>query len=116
MDAEKGSPSRESRELPVVCELSGAGLRERREELLRELFSGCEGTRELDDGYEFIFPGGENWAEKLFRFVVSERRCCRFFAFELLFETDGGPISLRMRGPEGTKEFIGAGLAGPDGE
>ena len=115
MDAKKGRGP--SRELPVACELSGAGLQERREELSSwELFSGCEGTKELDDGYEFVFPGGAGWAEKLVRFVVSERGCCRFFTFELLFEADGGPISLRMRGPEGTKEFIGAELAEPGGE
>ena len=113
MDAEKGNPSRE---LPIACELPVAGLAERREELKRDLFSGCEGTKELDDGYEFVFQGGTDWAEKLVRFVVSERGCCRFFAFELLFEPDGGPISLRMRGPEGTKEFVGAGLVRPNGE
>ena len=114
MDAETGRGPR--RELPVACELPGAGLRERREELSRGLFSGCEGTKELDDGYEFGFPGGADWAEKLVRFVVSERGCCPFFAFELVFGPDGGPISLRMRGPEGTKEFIGAGRAEPSGE
>ena len=113
MDAETKRPWRE---LPVACELPGSGLRERREELSRELFSGREGTRELDDGYEFVFPGGAGWAEKLVRFVASERECCRFFAFELLFGPDGGPISLRMRGPEGTKEFIQAGLPEPSGE
>lgn len=114
MDAETGRRTA-SRELPIACGLSGAGLREHREELSRGLFSGCEGTRELDDGYEFVFPGGAEWAEKLVRFVVSERECCRFFAFELLFGSDGGPISLRMRGPEGTKEFIGEGLRAEPG-
>lgn len=113
MDAEAKRPSRG---LPIACELPGPGLRERREELSRGLFSGCEGTKELDDGYEFVFPGGAGWAEKLVRFVVSERECCRFFAFELIFGPDGGAISLRLRGPEGTKEFIRAGLPEPGGE
>ena len=107
---------RSVRELPIACGLSGREQRERREELSRELFSGCLRTDEFADGYEFVFPGGAEWAEKLVRFVASERECCRFFAFEILFEPDGGPISLRMRGPEGTKEFIVAELAGPGGE
>ena len=102
--------------MPISCKLSDTKQQERREELSRELFSGCEGSKELDDGYEFVFPGGADWAEKLTRFVISERGCCPFFTFELLFEPDGGPISLRMRGPEGTKEFIGTGLAEPGGE
>jgi hypothetical protein len=41
--------------------------------LSRQLFSGCQRTDELDDGYEFVFPGGPEWAEKLVRFVASER-------------------------------------------
>ena len=51
-------------------------------------------------------PGGAEWAEKLVGFVVSERECCPFFAFEVIFEPGGGPISLRVRGPEGAKEIV----------
>lgn len=39
-------------------------------------------------------------------FVVLERKCCPFLTFELVFEQEGGPIALRMRGPGGTKEFM----------
>jgi hypothetical protein len=62
--------------------------------------------KELEDGYEFVFPGGEEWIKRLACFVAEERECCRFFAFELLFEPELGPVSLRMRGPAGTKEFL----------
>lgn len=97
---------RSVRELPVACGLGGREQRERREELSRELFSGCLKTDELDDGFEFVFPGEAGWAEKLVRFVASERECCPFFSFEMIFEPEQGPISLRVRGPEGAKEFI----------
>jgi hypothetical protein len=93
-------------QLPISCELSEGGQRSRKEEISRELFSGCKDVRELEDGYEFVFPGGEEWIERLARFVSEERKCCRFFAFELLFEPDLGPVSLRMCGPAGTKEFL----------
>jgi hypothetical protein len=93
-------------ELPIACGLSDLAQRKRREELSRQLFSGCQRTDELDDGYEFVFPGGPEWAEKLVRFVASERVCCPFFGFEMIFESGQGPISLRVRGPEGTKEFV----------
>src|SRR5215203_2932632 len=53
------------RELPIACGLSDLEQRKRREELSRQLFSGCQRTDELDDGYEFVFPGGPEWAEKL---------------------------------------------------
>lgn len=92
-------------ELPVACGLGGREKRERREELSLEVFSGRLETEELDDGYAFVFPGEAGWAEKLVHFVAAERECCPFFAFELLFEPGSGPISLRVRGPEGAKEL-----------
>lgn len=98
--------------MPIACGLGGKEQRERREELARELFSGRLGTEEIDDGYVFVFPGEARWAEKLVAFVVFERECCPFFAFEVLFEPEGGPISLRVRGPEGTKEFAREEFAG----
>ena len=97
---------RTAKRLPIACELSERGQRSRREEFSRELFVGCKDVRELEDGYEFVFPGSEEWTEGLARFVASERKCCRFFAFELRFEPDLGPVVLRMRGPAGTKEFL----------
>ena len=97
---------RSPKELPIACKLTGEEQQKRREELSRELFSGREGTRELDDGYEFVFARGAEWAQKLVSFVVSERECCPFFSFEILFEPEGGPISLRVRGPEGSKRFV----------
>ncbi len=92
--------------IPIACRLTDEETRHRREELSRELFSGRESTRELDDGYEFVFPGGTSWAENLVSFVVSERECCPFFTFEMVFEPGGGPVSLRVRGPEGAREFM----------
>src|SRR5215207_6287079 len=97
---------RTAKQLPISCELSEGGQRSRREEISYKLFSGCKEVRELEDGYEFVFPGGEKWTEGLVRLVSEERECCRFFAFELLFEPALGPVSLRMRGPAGTKDFL----------
>ena len=97
---------RTAKQLPIACELSERGQRSRQEEISRELFSRCKDVMELEDGYEFVFPRGEKWIEGLIHFVAEERECCRFFAFELLFEPDLGPVSLRMRGPAGTKEFL----------
>lgn len=96
----------EKKLLPIACELSEGAQRVRREEISRELFGGCKDVRELKNGYEFVFPGGEEWIERLARFVATERECCRFFTFELLLEPDLGPVLLRVRGPEGTREFL----------
>ncbi len=97
---------RAAKQLPIACELPEERLEPRREELSRELFDACELVRELEDGYEFVFRDEPGRLAELARFVATERECCRFFAFELLFATDLGPITLRLRGPEGTKEFL----------
>ncbi len=102
----KAKTRRTAKQLPIACELSEEGQRSRRDEISHKLFSGCKDVRELEDGYEFVFPGAQEWIEGLARFVAEERECCRFFAFELLFEPDLGPVSLRMRGPVGTKEVL----------
>jgi hypothetical protein len=97
---------RTAKRLPIACELSEEGQRSRQEDISREIFSACKDVRELKDGYEFVFPGSKERIEGLARFVAEERECCRFFAFELLFEPELGPVSLRMRGPAGAKEFL----------
>ncbi len=66
---------------------------------------------ELEDGYAFVFPGSAEWAARLVELVNAERTCCPFSAFELVFQPDLGPVLLKIRGPEGAKEFIETELA-----
>jgi hypothetical protein len=108
------SERRPGRQLPLACSLSGPELAERRGEL-EEIFEGCLRMDELDDGYEFLFPGSGEWAAGLTEFVVSERGCCPFIVFELVFEPEAGPIRLRVRGPEGVKGIVAETFAGRAG-
>jgi hypothetical protein len=64
---------------------------------------------ELDDGYALRFDPGE--LDDIARFVHNERRCCPFLAFSVEQHADGGPLWLRMRGPEGTRPFLEAELS-----
>lgn len=95
---------------PIACNLSEPELRKRQDRLSAELFSRIEETRELDDGYEFRFPGDEEWSTKLLDFVHFERKCCPFFMFEIAFMPEQGPVWLRLRGGEGVKEFVRASM------
>jgi hypothetical protein len=79
---------------------------------MEKILEGCLRVEELENGYEFSFPGSEEWVLRLTEFIVFERECCPLFAFELVFEPEGGPIRLRVRGPEGTKEMV-AGMISP---
>jgi hypothetical protein len=38
--------------------------------------------------------------------IVAERECCPFLAFELVAEPNLGPVTVRVTGPTGTKEFL----------
>ena len=40
--------------------------------------------------------------------IEAERQCCRFLRFSVTVEPDGGPISLELTGPPGTREFVSA--------
>ena len=102
--------NRGDRHLLLACSLSWPQQRGRQEEI-GTLFEGCLRVDELEDGYEFRFPGGAQWAIGLAEFITFERGCCPFFAFELVFEPGEGPIRLRVRGAEGVKALV-AEMAG----
>ena len=91
---------------PIACTLPEDELTERLEDVGADVIGGIEESNELPDGYELRFPGSAEWATKLTEFIADERACCSFFAFELVFEPNQGPIWLRLRGPEGAKEFM----------
>jgi hypothetical protein len=90
----------------VACSLSEQELTQRSQEVARDLFAFAEQIDELPDGYTWRFPGDDDWHAKLLHFVAAERRCCGFFRIELVFEPGLGPVSLTLRGPDGTKAFI----------
>ena len=100
--------NRNSIQQPIVCDLTvfSLGERQRYLALSQELFAACGKMRELSDGFTFLFPGKSTWCAKIAEWVMLERRCCPFLSFELVFEADRGPVELRLRGPQGTKEFI----------
>jgi hypothetical protein len=91
--------------IPIACSLSGGQQAERRREL-DALFAHVQRAREIDDGYELVFPGAARFAEGLAKFVAFERECCPFLTFELRFEEQQGPIRLRILGPPQARDFI----------
>ncbi len=96
------------------CSLVGREFAERKESLTRDLFAHVERVEELPDGFAYRFPAGDPWPAKVLEVIASERQCCPFFTFEMVFEPHGGPLWLRLRGPEGVKAFVGAELGIPD--
>jgi hypothetical protein len=96
------------REPPIACSLTRHQQIQRREAIMG-LLDSARLAGELEDGYQFAFPEDAEWTVRLTEFIVAERSCCPFSTFELAFEPGG--ILLRVRGPEGTKQFIGDRLS-----
>ena len=98
------------RDLPIVCTLSPETLRTRRDDLTA-LVRRAEASDEIPGGMRFRFAATGDVLLTLARVVDAERQCCRFLRFAITVEPDGGPISLELTGPDGTRDFV-AGLAG----
>jgi hypothetical protein len=75
-----------------------------------QLFQSVQNIREVENGYEFIFPNpsGSDILNKMAEFISNERRCCPFLKFTLTIDIDPQPITLTLTGPEGTQEFLRA--------
>jgi hypothetical protein len=93
---------------PIACNLNSEAQAERQRVVTEKLFSDVLETEELTDGYAYRFSGEQEILEQVTAFVLFERQCCPFFTFELIFEPEQGPVTLKLRGPEGTKEFLGS--------
>ena len=94
--------------LPIVCTLSPAAIRARREGLLSELVRRATAHEVLEDGHRLQFAADDDALFVIARAVDAERQCCRFLRFRVTVEPDGGPISLELTGPAGTREFVSA--------
>lgn len=98
--------NREDKSVPLACTLAPGEFSQRREEIIHILFTRATGTRELPEGFEFIFPGEEMLVSSLMDFIKFERNCCRFLRFELIFEREHGPLHLRILGTPEAKPMI----------
>jgi hypothetical protein len=96
----------------LVCVPSAIPARERAEHFAfaRDLLNKQAAERsDLPDGYAFRFAADK--LVELVRFIDNERKCCPFMTFRLQIGPQGGPIWLRMTGPEGTREVLQAELS-----
>lgn len=98
-------------DLPVVCNLPAVQQAERLSQT-GDIFGGCAEMLELADGYAFRFDNSAQWASRILEFIETERVCCQFFRFEMVFEPQLGPLWLYLRGSEAAKEFIRVSFAG----
>ena len=101
--------------LPIACSLTSAELREREATLLAQFRAAIIKTEELQDGYAFHIPGDGERIRQVAELIVAERECCPFLVFEVSALPNMGPVTVRVSGPVGTKEFLSS-LLGLPGE
>jgi hypothetical protein len=92
--------------MPIACRLSDAELREREATLLAQIKSAVIAMEELQDGYIFHVPGDKKTMLLVSEFIVAERECCPFLTFALTAQPNMGPMSIRVTGPAGAKQFL----------
>jgi hypothetical protein len=92
--------------LPIVCTLSDAELRERRETVLQKVRSAVLVVKEIENGYAYEFASGGEVIMELAHLIDLEHRCCPFLKFQLTIEPGEGAVRLDLTGPEGTKDFL----------
>ena len=95
-------------DLPVACTLSPEALRTRRQGLLAELVQRADAHHVLDRGYRLSFAASDETLALLAQAVTAERHCCQFLRFQITVEPGGGPVTLELSGPEGTRQFLAA--------
>ena len=62
-------------------------------------------VRELDDGFEFEFPGDRATLQSLAEWIIQERECCPFFEITLKLEPEQGAAWLRLTGSKAMAEL-----------
>jgi hypothetical protein len=95
-----------SEDIRVDCCLSDTELRKRVAMLLARFESAVIATQELPDGYVFRLPGDKKWMAAVWEAIAAERECCPFLTFELTAQPNREPVSVRVTGPAGTKDFF----------
>jgi hypothetical protein len=95
-----------SGDIPIACRLSDPEFRQREATLLALFKSAVVATEELPDGYAFRVPGDKKRMALVCELIVAERECCPFLTFEVTAQPNMGPVSVRVTGPAGTKDFL----------
>ncbi|MFN6964413.1 MAG: hypothetical protein ACK4S4_11690 [Pyrinomonadaceae bacterium] len=88
-----------------------AAERERWRALLDQVIASRRQVVEVESGYAFRFASDAATIRDIAEWITYERRCCPFLEFELAVESHGGPLWLKLSGPDGVKDLIRAEFA-----
>lgn len=93
-------------ELPIICTLSEAELRERRREILDFVKAAAITASELSNGYAYEFDCDHETLGMLARLIALEHQCCPFLTFRISLEAGKEVLLLEVTGPSVAKTVI----------
>ena len=99
---------------PLACNMGVFTPAERTAHILNttHIMERIQTVEEVENGYEFTFPGETEMISKVAEFIANERLCCPFLKFTLTVDSNDKPISLVLDGPFGTPEFLRVEFSG----
>jgi hypothetical protein len=94
--------------LPIVCNMNAfnAEQQARYTQITALLRDAVREVAEVEDGFTFSFPADASLCLAAMEFATLERLCCPFLRFRLELAPGGGPFTLTLSGPPGTKEIL----------
>ncbi|QHW35614.1 hypothetical protein GZH47_31810 (plasmid) [Paenibacillus rhizovicinus] len=64
------------------------------------------GITELENGYQYGFPGDAETLRLVNEWVSMERKCCPFLTFKVIASNTDEPVLLQLTGNEEAKAFM----------
>lgn len=64
------------------------------------------GVTELENGYQYQFPGDVETLRLINDWVSMERKCCPFLTFSVIARNVDEPVMLQLTGNEEAKSFL----------
>jgi len=92
--------------IPIMCSLTDAELRERREKYRNKIAELLVGSEDLENGTRFQFRIGDTTLLYIAEIIKLERECCPFLSFKIAIDAGSQSLSLDMTGPGETKDMI----------
>ena len=99
---------------PLACNMGVFTPIQRQDhiQVTTQLIQAVQSVREVENGYEFLFPNETEFISKIAEFISNEQLCCPFLQFTLHVDSSSKPVSLALTGPVGTQEFLRAEFDG----
>ncbi len=92
--------------IALACQLTDSDQVKRMQELHDTIFRKVAKTVEHRNSYELVFKPDSDLANQLAAFITFEQSCCPWLKFQLTFQPDNGPVSLKLGNSEETKEMV----------